>query len=199
MSIQLAPVCASKQGAFGVGAVEPIWAGFLSHGRILLPIGAKQYVLPIISTFYTTLSRGTPPKNVTDEERKGACKKAKSVIGEQYDVDFKFDIEEELKYYTGTHKEDAKEDLYESQKHIKKFDHAFSCTELVSYSWWHKREDLRLYRKKRRGKSVIVADDFLNGGWDIRWLSKSVTPDMANKFNLHEEGLSMIEEYWANR
>ena len=108
----------------------------------------RNSIYPIFSDYTIILS----PKNVSDEERKGACKKAKSVIGEQYDVDFEFDIEEELKFYTGTHEEDAKKDLYESQKHIKKYDHAFSCTELVSYSWWHKREDLRLYRKKRRGK-----------------------------------------------
>lgn len=184
--------------------------GFMKHGWMHVDDGMEQPgiveaisegvvmrspIYPIFSDYTIILS----PINVTDEERKGACKKAKNIIGEDYDVNFEFDIEEELRYYTGTHKEDAKEDLYEIQKYRKKYDHAFSCTELVSYSWWHKREELRLYRKERKGKSVIIADDFLNGGWDVKWLSKSVTPGVANRYGLHEEGLSMIEEYLANK
>jgi len=184
--------------------------GFMKHGWIHINDGiespkiveaisegvlGRNPIYPLFSDYVIILS----PKEVSDEERRGACKKAKNVIGEQYDVNFKFDIEEELKFYTGIHKEDAKKDLGESQRHMKKFDHAFSCTELVSYSWWHKREDLRLYRKERRGKSVIIADDFLNSGWSIKWASKSVTLDMAKKYGLHEEGLSMIEEYLANK
>jgi len=49
--------------------------------------------------------------------------KAKCLVGERYDVNFEFDIEEVLKYYTGTHKEGAEEglqgDLRESQKYRK--------------------------------------------------------------------------------
>jgi len=64
---------------------------------------------------------------------------------------------------------------------------------------WHKREELCLYRTERRGKNVIVADDFLNNDWYIKWLSKSVTLDAAEKYGLHEESLSMIEKHLAKR
>jgi len=168
------------------GTSNPQITEAISEGVIL-----RNAIYPIFSDFSIILS----PKNVTDNERKGACKKAKHVIGEKYDVNFKFDIEEELQYYTGKDKVKAKRDLIESQRYIRAYDGAFSCTELVSYAWWHKREELRLYRKKRRGKSVIIADDFLNNRWEIKWLSKSVTVAVAKKYGLHEEGLKMIEDF----
>lgn len=184
--------------------------GFMKHGWIHVVDGVetpeiveaisegvvkRNSIYPVFSDYTIILS----PKNVTVEERKGACKKAEGIEGEKYDIHFKFDIEEELGFYTGRDKDGAKKDLNDSQRYMRKYDHAFSCTEVVSYAWWHKREDLRLYRKVRRGKSVITADDFMNRGWEIKWLSKSVTLDAAKKYGLHEEGLSMIEEYLAGR
>lgn len=184
------------------------WAipGFMKHGwihvneglevpRIIEAISEgvieRNAIYPMFSDFTIILT----PKDVTEKERKGACKKAKGVIGEKYDVNFKFDIEEELQYYTGEHKEDARHDLEVGKENLKRYDGAFSCTELVSYAWWHKREDLGLYRKQSRGKSVILADDFLNGDWRIKWMSKSVTVEDAHKMGLHEEGLEMIKMY----
>ena len=172
----------------------------------------RNAIYPLFSDFTIILR----PKNVSEKERKGACKKAQGVIGEKYDVHFDFNIEEELthfnkinnldnkrtikiqndlRYYTGTHKDEALNDMKEAQENLQKFDGAFSCTELVSYAWWHKREELRLFRKQSRGKSVILADDFLNGAWEIIWASASVNIENAHKFGLHEEGLEMIRSY----
>jgi len=137
------------------------------------------------------------PKDVSDEERKGACKKVQGIVGAHYDAAFKFNIEEELKFYAGKEQDDAVKQLDEGQQYIRKYDYSFSCTEAVSYAWWHKREDLRLYRQEVRGRSVILADHFINRGWDIKWMSKSVTTDIAKKYGLGEEGLSMMEEYRA--
>lgn len=155
----------------------------------------RNAIYPLFSDFSIILS----PKDATDEERKGACRKAKKVIGAEYDVDFKFDIEEELTHYKGNDKGSAIKSLQISEKHIKKHNYSFSCTETVSYAWWHKRDDLRLYRKRRRGKKVIIADDFINRGWNIKWLSASVTADAARKYKLHEEGLDMISDYWNDK
>jgi len=180
--------------------------GFMKHGWIHVRDGVKlpsiveaisegvierSAIYPIFSDFTILLS----PKNVSDLERKGACKKAQFMLGQKYDVNFKFDIEENIKYYNGKHVEEAKQDLALGSNNLQTFDGAFSCTELVSYAWWHRRDDLRLFRKKSRGKSVILADDFLNGGWEIKWMSKSVTLQSAKKLGLHEEGLLMIEKY----
>lgn len=151
----------------------------------------RNAIYPIFSDYTIILS----PKEVTDKERGGACIKANQIVGVKYDVNFKFDIEAELKYYTGRDTEGATRDLKQAETYIKHYDAAFSCTEVVSYSWWHKREQLRLFRKKARGKEVILADDFINGGWEIKWMSRSVTPDAARKLKLHEEGIGMIEEY----
>ncbi len=150
---------------------------------------------PLFSDFSIILS----PKDVTDEERKGACRKAKNVIGAEYDVNFEFDIEEELAHYRGNDPEAAIKSLQLSAKHIRRHSYTFSCTETVSYAWWHMRDQLRLYRKRRRGHNVILADDFLNRGWEIKWLSKSVTIEAAKKFKLHEEGIGMIHDYWKSK
>jgi hypothetical protein len=180
--------------------------GFLKHGWIHVQDGlecpriveaisegviSRNAVYPMFSD-YTVIVR---PLGVTEEERKGACKKAKQVIGSGYDVYFQFDIEEQLKYYQGRDSEGAVADLQQAEAHLRRYNPAFSCTELCSYAWWHKREQLRLYRKIRRGGSNIIADDFLNNGWEIVWLSKSVTADIARQYGLPEEGLEMIADY----
>jgi len=155
----------------------------------------RSAVYPMFSD-YTMILR---PRDATEEERKGACNKVNRVVGTGYDVDFKFDIEEELHYYQGVDSSGASTDLVASQKYLRRYDHGFSCTELCSYAWWHKREQLRLYRTKRRGKMVILADDFINHDWEIVWLSNSITVDIAKKLGLHEEGLSMIENYLKDK
>lgn len=151
----------------------------------------RNSIHPIFSDYSIILS----PKGITDEERKGACLKANSLIGARYDVNFKFDIEEELKFYTGTHKDSAIHDLEVSKKSLEKYEPTFSCTEVVGYSWWHKREELRLFRSEQRGKSVLLPDCYLNHNWEIKWMSKSITLEVARENNLHEEGLLMIEKY----
>ena len=154
----------------------------------------RSPIYPMFSDYAIILT----PQNCSVAERKGACKKAENIIGQLYDHNFKFNIEDELKFYHGSQAKEAAADLKEYERKIQKYDNAFSCTEVVSYAWWHKREALRLYRHKQRGKEVILADDFLNHGWKIKWMSKSVTLDVAKKYKLHEEGLGMIEEYFNN-
>ncbi|MCM8540809.1 MAG: hypothetical protein NE328_11090 [Lentisphaeraceae bacterium] len=184
--------------------------GFMKHGWIHVSSGDKKpMVVEAISEgvvhrsalypMYSDYTIILEPKDVIDEERKGACKKAKSIVGEKYDVNFHFDIEDEIAHYNGLLKDEAITSLEEGEKRLKKFDPAFSCTEVCSYAWWHKREHLRLFRKPRRGKNVILADDFLNNSWRIKWMSKSVTVEDAVKYGLHEEGVSMIENFISGR
>ena len=90
----------------------------------------------------------TPSKQVgiTEEERKGACLKARQIVGEKYDHRFEFDIEAELKFYDGQRIDEARDHLQVGKEWIRRFDHAFSCTEVVSYCWWHRKEDLGVRR-----------------------------------------------------
>jgi len=70
--------------------------------------------------------------------------------------------------------------LQDSAENLKQSFGAFSCTETVSFAWWHRRKELKIGRKKYAGKEIIAADDFLNG-FDIAWKSKSVTTDAVRK------------------
>lgn len=157
----------------------------------------KSAIVPYYSD-YAILLR---PIGVTTEERKGACVKAQSVIGSDYDTSFKFNIEEELLYYAPENAEDLKEaikSLEASEAALQRWNHAFSCSELVAYCWWHKRNELRLYRRKFLGKNVILPIDFMHSGFEIVWCSESWTVDVAHRQGLGEEALDMLVD-WKNR
>jgi hypothetical protein len=151
----------------------------------------RSAIYPMYSD-YTIILR---PKNVGYKARRGACKKAKHIVGTRYDHEFEFDVEKELAHYNGVDIANAELELGAGVEFMKKYDCGFSCTEAVSYAWWHEREKLRIYREKSRGKQVVLADSFLNGGWEIVWMSDSVTEEAAEKFGMHEEGLDMIAKF----
>jgi hypothetical protein len=154
----------------------------------------RSPVYPMFSD-YTIILTPAERAAVGEAERKGACKKAKQIVGATYDVHFEFDIERELAYYRGKKPDDARNHLRLGRKWMQRFHPAFSCTEVASYSWWHCREELGIYRATHRGRSVVLADGFLNRGWKIKWMSRSVTLDVARRLGLHEEGVSLIEDY----
>jgi len=168
------------------GNTNPMIVEAISEGVVY-----RSAIYPMYSD-YTIILR---PKNVDYKARRGACKKAKSIVGTRYDHEFDFDIEKELEHYNGVNLEEAKEELGSGVEYMRKYDHGFSCTEAVGLAWWHEREKLRIYREKSRGKEILLADGFMNGGWEIVWMSESVTEKVAEKFGLHEEGLDMIYKY----
>jgi hypothetical protein len=158
----------------------------------------RRSALYPIRSDYTLILR---PRDASREEIDHAVEKAKRIVGCQYDADFKFDIEEELEHFgaPGENRSEVDEDLREldvvSTNLGAEWDGGFSCTETVSFAWWHKRRALRLFRKPARGKMVILADDMINNGFEIVWLSESVTPEFARKRGLGEEGVEMIREF----
>lgn len=168
------------------GLSKPKIVEAVSEGVIL-----RNAVYPLLSDYVILLS----PKLVTDEERKGACLKATGIVGAQYDVNFKFDIEKELEFYTGRYRNIALQELKIEEKNLRKYMPTFSCTEVVGYCWWHKRESLDIYRTAYKDRQIIKPDTYINNEWEIKWMSKSVTLDIAKKYELPEEGLVMIEEY----
>jgi hypothetical protein len=119
---------------------------------------------------------------ISKESKMAAVEKAREIVGENYDVDFKFDIEKELEYYkNGTP--------------IGKYDPAFSCTEVCGYSYWHEKDTLGIKRVSKRGKEILVPDNFINMGWEIVWVSESVTLESAIELGLHSEGLAMLKNF----
>jgi hypothetical protein len=147
------------------------------------------------------------PKGASGEDTQQAVKTARKIVGCDYDASFKFDIEKELtelkkkKTVVSSIKEVKK--LEEDIKELKiatvnvkaEYDMGFSCTETVAVAWWHKRNDLRIYRQYKRGRSIITADQFVNRGFSVVWTN--VPSLVAEKSGLHEEGLGMLDEYWA--
>ncbi|MFZ2960046.1 MAG: hypothetical protein WA705_24460 [Candidatus Ozemobacteraceae bacterium] len=145
---------------------------------------------------YTIILR---PTGVSVLERKGACLKAKRIVGQEYDVKFKFDIEHELKYFHEGDKQEATKNLLACQHQLQSYHPAFTCTEVAAYAWWHKEGHLGIERVKTRwGGDVILADTFLNPAWKIVWMSNSVTPEAAASLGMHGPGLKMIEQYRNN-
>jgi hypothetical protein len=146
------------------------------------------------------------PKNVTDDDILQAVKTARKIVGSDYDADFKFDIEEELKHLNERKARAIdqnemtrfQEDIDELKIHTKnlaaEYDHAFSCTETVAASWWHKRRQLGIYRQRRRGRMIIISDQFINKNFEIIWVSASVSPDKIQKLD-NKDARSMLTEY----
>lgn len=158
---------------------------------------SKCAVIPYVSD-YAILLR---PRNVTDTERKGACIKANDIVGADYDTNFKFDIEAQLTYYDVENEDDkldAVASLTKSEAALRRWNKAFSCSESVAYCWWHKRKELRLFRRKWMGKDVILPIDLMHEGFEIVWCSASWTVDVAKKQGLGEEALDMLS-CWKNR
>ena len=187
--------------------------GFMKHGWIHVEdnylnnpmiveavsegVVCRSAYYPMYSDYTIILS----PKGVTDKDRRGACLKAKKIVGVEYDYDFKFDIDSEIKYYQGQNTDEALNDLKIAGENLSDgYDTKFSCTEVCAYSWWHQREKLNIKRKKFKNKlgqsmDIIAADDFLNDAWEIKWMSASVDPDSSKKYRLHEAGMDIIADF----
>ncbi len=140
------------------------------------------------------------PKNVTQADIDRAVAVAERIVGCDYDAGFKFNIEAELKELKRISQIDA-ERAAKDEKELKtaqtnvcaEFDMAFSCTETVATAWWHKRHDLQLYRNPSRGRNVIIADQFVNYGFEVVWTN--VTGDQAKALRMPEQGEELIREF----
>ena len=136
---------------------------------------------PLISEYVIILR----PKGMNEIDIKHAVSKAEKIVGCNYDADFKFDIEQELEHFNETNLKNL----------AAEWDGGFSCTEAVSFAWWHKHEELGLYRVHTRGKDVILADNMLNRNFEIIWMSKTITPEIAASYGMPEEGVQIIKDY----
>lgn len=141
------------------------------------------------------------PKGMTPVDLAHCIEKARIMVGLNYDTSFDFNIEDELERLEASFpnlRGADPQDVQQFARNIEaEFDMAFSCTELVAACWWHKRQALRLYRQKRLGRQVIIADQFVNNGFEIIWTN--VTPAEAKKRGMPEEGVQMLEAWWKGR
>jgi hypothetical protein len=150
----------------------------------------RSALYPIIAK-HTIILRPKLHKVIVDH----AIEKAVQIVGCEYDDDFDFDVEEELQDY-GHMPNEEKDELRTLSRNISiGHNNKFSCTEIVSFCYWHARSMLKLYRVHARGKDVVLADQMINNGFDIVWMSKDVNVDFAAKKGLGEEGCEMIKSY----
>lgn len=146
----------------------------------------KRHSLYPVYTDYCIILR---PKSLNDEELLKAIIKAENAVGREYDAHFAFDMEKYVKEL---------EDKEAVRDHMTDYNYKFSCTELVSASYYHVKDKLRLYRKKYKCHNVIHADQFVNNGFEIIWCSNSMTAEKAIELGMHEEGVAMIQKYWES-
>lgn len=182
--------------------------GFMKHAWIFTEDGPSPMIMEAVSEGVVHRSAIYPmhsdftvilrPANVSERDRKGACLKAKRALGAHYDTAFLFNIEEELRYYGGSQLDEARRELLALQAAPKRYDMAFSCTELVSFCWWHRREQLGIHRSMHQGKFSVIADDFFNDHWDIVWMSDSVTVEAARTLKAPEKAVEKIRA-WRGR
>jgi len=144
----------------------------------------RDHLYPLISDYAIILR----PRNVTKEDVKEAVRRAISIVGCDYDANFNFNFEESDKVLA---------EKYTRNLAAGAFHPAFSCTETVAFSWYHKRDHLRIFRSIQAGREAVVADDFLKMNYDILWMSESVTLEWATKMGMHEEGRQKIKNYLA--
>ena len=111
--------------------------------------------------------------------------RAKGLIGENYDVNFEFDIEKANAHFYGNK--------------ASKYDPAFSCTEVAAFSLYRADEGHGIPPTEVYGKKVLIADSFINEDFDIVFLSESVTLKNVMKFGLEPSATRIISEYLGKK
>lgn len=127
---------------------------------------------------------------VSEGIRYAAVLRARSMCGCEYDDTFTFDLEIE---------EELFRDKETAIANMRKYGLGVSCTEMVALCYIGHRRELGLYRTKMGKRQVILPDAFLSTHFEIVWASQHTTPDTAHMLGLHEEGCSMLREYWGKR
>jgi hypothetical protein len=172
----------------------------LEHAEIVEAVSEgvlKRHALyPVMSDFAIILR----PPNVDEKDIKRAVRFANKLVGCEYDVDFEFDIEQvhEKMAKVDDDAREGKEEFHTSRDNLKERYGSFSCTEVVSFCWWHRRRKLQIGREEYAGKEIIKPDSLIRG-FQIVWASKQTTPEMARKYKVPEVIVQKLEDYWTKR
>jgi hypothetical protein len=148
-----------------------------------------------LTTDYAVILR---PIGASREDVSEAVRRAKTLVGCDYDANFAFDFEKSQQHLFKEETRRFEKDLAcGASTNIKcgAYHSAFSCTEVAGFTWWHCKDKLRIFRSAHAGREAIIADDFLRMGFSVAWLSPSVTMEWALAHGLHEEGRQKIKEF----
>lgn len=113
-----------------------------------------------------------------------ALARAETLVGCEYDANFNFPLDQ------------FDEDYKKYLAHLSAgFHKAFSCTEVVAFSWYHRKDKLNIFRSQHAGREAVIADDFLRMNFGIIWMSPSVTLAWADSVGMHPESRQKIKDY----
>lgn len=149
----------------------------------------RDALAPLV-TDYAVILR---PIGVSKGDVNRCVRRAMSIIGSDYDANFNFDFEEAEEALGG------EEGRFARNLGSGRFHPAFSCTEVAGYSWFHKRDELRVFRSTYAGREAIIADDYLRMNFGIVWLSRSATAEWAESCGMPEEAVRKISDFWDGK
>lgn len=156
--------------------VEAVSEGVLKRGNLA----------PLISDYVVILR----PMGINKQEINEAVRRAEGIVGCEYDANFNFDFGGQARVMPDTQEKSFVQNLDSGNFHM-----AFSCTEVVGYSWYHCKDKLRIFRSKYAGRDAIIADDYLRMNFGIVWMSASVTPEWAKECGMPEEAVQKIKDF----
>jgi hypothetical protein len=172
--------------------------GFMKHAWIHEPLFGR-FIIEAVSegVFYRHALHGLMSdyavllKPLIDDNARGeAWERASTMVGCPYDDTFTFDLENETEIF---------KDKATALDNMRKYGLGVSCTELVALCYVGHRRELGLYRTKIGEREAILPDAYLSTHFEVVWASKQTTPENALILGLHEEGCSMLREYWEKR
>lgn len=145
----------------------------------------RDALYPLIESDYAVILKPA----ISKVARAEACRRGHTIEGCLYDEGFEFEWTRPDKYFA---------DKKTAEANMKKYC-KFSCTEAVGFCLAGNRRKLGLFRVEVMNKQVIMPDNYMKVTFEIVAMSKSLTPEIANELGLHEEGVTMIEEFIGRR
>jgi len=128
--------------------------------------------------------------SVEYQVRKEAADRAFEMVGCPYDVTFSFDLEIE---------EELFKDKTTAVSNMQNYGLGVSCSEMVALCYVGHRRELGMFRTDLGKRHVILPDAFMSTHFEVVWASKHTTPENADKLGLHEEGCTLLKEYWEKQ
>lgn len=138
----------------------------------------KRHAIHPLHTDYAIILR---PHDVSQEDIDIALDTANSIVGCEYDHQFRADNLSKARYV----KSNGKRRLMSK----------FYCHEVTAFSWWHKKDQLGLHRDKYAGKNVFLGDSFITCNFDIVWVSRQISSAWCEKKGMNAKGVQKIEEF----
>ena len=156
----------------------------------------KNHAIEALYSDYFIILR---PKELTTKQIQNAIKRAEklSTLNIEYDVYFKFEIEDEIKLFNLDNKNTHNSTSQLELNCIK--DRALSCSETVALCYYDVLPKLNIFRQEKYGKQIIEPMAFFNNHFKLIYVSSTINNKNINKFKFNEEQKAMLSKYWSEK